>query len=276
LPDKIFISFLYRLKFGIKLNWENPKTFNEKMNWLKLYDRKAEYTTYVDKYKVREFIAKTIGEEYFIPLLGVSNNPDEIDFDNLPNQFVLKCNHDSGGLCICKDKSIFDIEVAKIKIRNSLNYNFYKKRREWPYKNVPRKIIAERYMVDESGYELKDYKVMVFNGKARYIRVYFNRSKNTGLNINWYDLNWNFCDIRMAEPPDRSVRHQKPECLNKMIQLSEIIAKDIPFARVDWYIINNKLYFGEITLYPDSGFGEFEPKKYDYILGNYLTIHSRR
>lgn len=272
LPDKLFCQIKYYHAHKRHLNLSNPQTFNEKLNWLKVYDRKPEYTTYVDKYAVREFVSKIIGEQYLIPLLGVWNTPDEIDFDKLPNQFVLKCNHDSGGLVICKDKSTLNIKEAKQKLWKSLNTDFYLVNREYPYKNVPRKIICEKYMEDESKFELKDYKVMVFNGKARYARVYFNRFKKSGLNINWYDLNWNFCNIRMVEPPDRSVRHKKPKCFKEMIELSENLAKNLTFARIDWYVINQKLYFGEITLYPDGGFGDFEPKEYEDILGNYIEL----
>ena len=274
-PDKPFLSLLYRAKFHKKLNLENPKTFNEKLQWLKLYDRKPEYITYVDKYKVREYIAQTIGKEYLIPLIGVWNNPDEIDFDKLPNQFVLKCNHDSGSFCICKNKANFNIKEAKNKLKKSLFKNFYIKSREWVYKKVPRKIIAEKYIIDETDNELRDYKVMVFNGKAHYVRVCFNRMKKTGLNINWYDLNWNYCNIRLVEPPDKSIKHPKPECLTQMIELSERLAKNIPFARIDWYIVNGKLYFGEITLFPNGGFGDFEPQEYDSILGNLIEIPIR-
>lgn len=195
IPDKLFLSLLYRVKFKKKLDWKNPKTFNEKINWLKLNDRRPEYTVLCDKYKVREYISKTIGEQYLIPSLGVWDHPDEIDFDKLPNQFVLKCNHDSGSICICKNKDNFNIKKAKEKINKSLKFNYYIKSREWPYKDISHKIIAEEYITDGSNSELDDYKVMLFNGKAHYIRVCFNRLKE---NANWYDLNWNFCDIGLV------------------------------------------------------------------------------
>lgn len=271
LPDKFYISLMFHLCLGYRLDLNNPKTFNEKIQWLKLYDRRPEYTTYVDKYAVREYLSKTIGEKYLIPLLGVWDRPEEIDFDKLPEQFVLKCNHNSGsGMCICKNKSELNLDVVRKNLLNGLSEDYYLYNREWAYKNVPKKIIAEEYMVDESRFELKDYKVMCFNGKAKYIRVCFNR--NTDLKINWYDLDWNFCDIRMVEPPDRNVRHPKPECLHEMIELSERLAKNIPFVRIDWYIVNKKLYSGEITLYPDGGFGDTEPMEYDKILGNFISL----
>ena len=173
LSDEEYVKRKYRACFGRKLNLENPQTYNEKLQWLKLYDRKPEYTRMVDKYRVREYIAQTIGEEYLIPLLGVWEDPEDIDFDALPDQFVLKCNHNSGlGMCICKDKSKLDIKKAKRELKKGLKQDYYLTGREWPYKDVPRRIIAEKYMVDESGTELKDFKVLCFAGKAKMIQVH--------------------------------------------------------------------------------------------------------
>ena len=167
MPDKMYIEMLYKVRMGRKLNLDNPQTFNEKLQWLKLYDRKPEYTTMVDKAAVKDYVADKIGSEYIIPTLGVWEHFDDIDFDQLPNQFVLKCNHDSGGLVICKDKASLDMEAAREKIESSLKRNFYYHSREWPYKNVKPCIIAEKYMVDESGTELKDYKFYCFGGDRK-------------------------------------------------------------------------------------------------------------
>ena len=276
LPDKLYLSLLYKTKFGKKIDWQNPKTFNEKLQWLKLYDRRPEYTTYVDKYKVREYVAKTIGEKYLIPLLGVWDSPDDINFDKLPNQFVLKCNHDSGGLCICKDKSIFDIEGAKAILSKSLNFDYYLKFREWTYKDVPRKIIAEKYMVDVSeSLSLRDYKFMCFDGKVKCCFVCSDRNTNNGLHVTFFDINWNVLPFE-RHYPSRKDGLQKPKSYNEMIMLSEKLSKDIPFVRVDFYEINGKVYFGELTFYPGSGFEEFTPYSADEWLGSFLKIQVRR
>ena len=272
IPDKLFLSLKFYQKLGRKIYWNNPKTFNEKLQWLKLYDRRPEYTTYVDKYKVREFIAKTIGEEYLIPLLGVWNNPDEIDFDKLPNQFVLKCNHDSGGLCICKDKSQFNIEEAKNKLRKSLNTDYYLEKREWPYKNVPRKIIAEKYM--EDGLEtlsLRDYKFMCFDGKVKCSFVCSDRRTKEGLHVTFFDLDWNILPFERHYP---AMKNGIPKPLNyeKMIVLAEKLSKGIPFVRVDFYEIKGKIYFGELTFYPGSGFEEFSPLSADKWMGDFIKL----
>ena len=270
LPDKLYLTYLFKKNIGKRINWKNPKTFNEKLQWLKLYDRRPEYSTYVDKYKVREYISKTIGEEYLIPLLGVWDNPDEIDFDKLPNQFVLKCNHDSGGLCICEEKSTFNIEACKEKLRKSLNTNYYMIAREWPYKNVPRKIIAEKYMVDESGYELKDYKIFNFNGEPKFIQVDFDRFVNHYRNL--YTTDWRYIEAKIEFPTNPNRLIPRPNVLEVMLELAKKLSKGIPHVRTDFYCINNKVYFGEMTFYHGSGFEKFEPEKWDYILGNWIKL----
>ena len=276
IPDKLYLSLLYKSKFGRKLDWQNPKTFNEKLQWLKVYDRRPEYTTYVDKYMVRDYIAKTIGEEYLIPLLGVWNSPDEIDFDKLPNQFVLKCNHDSGGLCICKDKANFDIEAAKVKLRESLKKDYYIEGREWPYKNVPRKIIAEKYMVDVSeALSLRDYKFMCFDGKVKCSFVCSDRNTKEGLHVTFFDLDWKVLPFERHYPA-RKEGLPKPKCYEEMIKLAEKLSKDIPFVRVDFYEINGKVYFGELTFYPGSGFEEFSPCSADEWLGSFIKLPQKQ
>lgn len=272
IPDKLYLSLLYKTRLGKKLDWQNPNTLNEKLQWLKLYDRRPEYTIYVDKYKVRDFIAKTIGKEYLIPLLGVWNNPDEIDFDKLPNQFVLKCNHDSGGLCICKDKSNFDIESAKEKLRRSLKKDYYIEGREWPYKNVPRKIIAEKYMVDESEeLSLRDYKFMCFDGKEKCSFVCSDRFTKEGLHVTFFDNDWKVLPFE-RHYPSRKEGLPKPKCYDEMVFFAEKLSKGIPFIRVDFYEINGRVYFGELTFYPGSGFEEFTPRSADEWLGGFIKL----
>lgn len=256
LSDRIYIKLMFRLMMGYSLNLDNPQTFNEKIQWLKLNDRRPEYTTYVDKYAVREYIAKTIGEEYLIPLLGVWNSPDEIDFDKLPNQFVLKCNHDSGGLVICKDKSKLNIKGTKAKLNKCLKRDYYLACREWPYKNVPRKIIAEKYMFDDENkdYGLIDYKFSCFNGYVSDVMVCLDRQLND-TKFYFFDKDWNFLklDKKRKEAPKNL---NKPENIEKMFELSSILSKGFPYVRVDLYNCHGKIYFGELTFYPCSGFDQ--------------------
>ncbi len=270
MDDRKYLEKLYRANFGKELNLEDPQTFNEKLQWLKLYDRKPIYTTMVDKYAVKKYVADKIGEEYIIPTLGVWDKFDDIDFDALPEQFVLKCTHDSGGLAICRDKNTFDIGAARKKINRCLKRNYYWLCREWPYKDVPPRIIAEKYMVDESGYELKDYKFFCFNGRVDYVEVDFNRQIEHKLNP--YDLNWNplnFCD---KSKNDYSANIKKPDRLDDMVKAAELLSEDMKFLRVDMYSIGSAFYVGELTLFPGSGFIDFRPEQVDCILGDKLDL----
>lgn len=271
LPDTLYLKIVYRLSIGKKLNLNNPKTFNEKLQWLKLYDRKPEYTVMVDKFAVREYIADKIGEKYLIPLIGVWDSPDDIDFDSLPDKFVLKCNHNSGfGMCICKDKSKLNIKQVRKELKKGLKQNYYKHGREWPYKNVPRKIIAEKYMTDNSG-ELNDYKIMCFNGKFKCAFTCTDRFSPEGIKVTFYDKDWNVMPFERHYPKSK-IPLPQPENFNKMIELSEILSKEIAFARIDWYEVEGKLYFGEITFFPGSGFEEFSPEIWDTRLGNLIDL----
>jgi len=271
IPDDIFLKLKYKLSMGKKINLDNPQTFNEKLQWLKLYDRNPLYTKLVDKYEVRKYIAQTIGEEYLIPLIGVWDRFEDIDFSQLPNQFVLKCTHDSGGIVICTDKSRIDINAAKKKINKCLKRNYYYYCREWPYKNIKPRIICEKYMADESGTELKDYKLMCFNGKVKCSFVCLNRYSSTGLNVDFYDMNWKPMPFE-RHYPSSGTEISKPKNFDKMVEFAEILSKNIPFVRVDFYETNEKLYFGELTFYPGSGFEEFTPESYDYLLGSWLEL----
>ncbi len=272
LPDKLYLKMRFYLEMGKKIDLKNPQTFNEKLQWLKIYERNPEYTKMVDKYEVRKYIAEKIGEEYLIPLIGVWDKFDDIDFSKLPDQFVLKCTHDSGGLVICRDKSKLDIDKARRKINKCLKRDFFKLTREWPYKNVKPRIIAEKFMSDKSGGEIKDYKIHNFNGKSRFILVCDGRFSKEGITEDFYDAAWNHMSIKRPNAPNKSKRHDKPLTLEKMIELSEIIAKDIPFVRTDFYEIDGKIYFGEITFFPASGLKKFEPNDWDYELGKNIII----
>ena len=270
--DQQYLKMLFPLRTGYKLNLKNPKTFNEKLQWLKLNNRKPEYSIMVCKAEVKTYVANLIGSEYIIPTLGVYNSVDEIDFNKLPNQFVLKCTHDSGGIVVCKDKSKLDIEVAKDKLRKGLKRHYFYQNREWPYKNVPRRIIAEQYMVEEDGGELKDYKIHCFNGEPQIILVCKDRYSATGITEDFFSTEWEHLNLKRPTIPNSKTSIPKPNCLNLMLSLSKKLSKEIPFLRVDFYEINNKVYFGELTFYPASGMAPFDPIEWDYKLGEMLSI----
>lgn len=270
MTDKSFLKLTYKEKMKQQLNIENPQTFNEKLQWLKLYDRKDIYTDIVDKCKVKGYVAEIIGEEYIIPTLGVYNNFNEIDFDKLPNQFVIKCTHDSGGLIIVKDKSKLDIKQTRKKINKCLKRNFYYYGREWPYKNVKPRIIVEKILnLNEGKKELVDYKFWCFNGKPKLCLICTDRQIN--LKETFYDMDWNLLNLKRPNH-DIDETIEKPINFELMKELSQKLSKDISFVRVDFYEVNGRVYFGELTFYPASGFNRFEPEKWDYILGNMLDI----
>ena len=269
IPDALWLKIVFKIKMGHKLDLNNPKTFNEKLQWLKLHDRNPLYTTLVDKYEVRKYIADTIGEEYLIPLLGLWDHFNDIDFDKLPNQFVLKCTHDSGGLIICKDKSKLDIKVAKKIINSCLKRNYYWAFREWPYKNVKPRIIAEKYMVDESGTELKDYKVFCFNGKPKALFVATDRGIHQ-TKFDFFDTNFNHLPFMQHYPNNTEREITKPKGLEKMLVLAEKLTQDFKHCRADFYDINGQVYFGELTFSHFSGFEPFEPEEWDYKFGDWI------
>ncbi len=271
MPDDEYLRMMFQLTMGKPLNLDNPQTFNEKLQWLKLYDRRPEYTMMVDKFKVRSYVADKIGEEYLIPLLGVWDNPDQIDFDKLPNQFVLKCNHDSGGLVICKDKSKLDISKAKKKLWKSLKHDYYLQNREWPYKDVPRKVIAEQYMEDTNISELRDYKFFCFNGVAKCYKIDFDRF--IGHKANYFTPNGEL--MKLGEeicPPDFSKVLPTPANLKTMKELAAKLSETHPFLRADFYDVEGKVYFGELTFYPASGFGKFIYEGNDELLGSWIKL----
>jgi len=267
--DKLYLKILFRYRIGKTLNLKNPKTYNEKIQWLKLYDRDPLYTKLVDKYEVRKFVAKTIGEEYLIPLLGVWDRFEDIDFNQLPNQFVLKCTHDSGGIVICKDKSIFDINKARKKINRSLKRNYYRNTREWAYKNVKPRIIAEKYLVDESGEEVKDYKFMCYHGQPKTLDIISNREIEPKSDM--FDMNFNWIPVKLDYEHSGKV-FQKPIGFEKMIELSKKLSKNLTHVRCDFYHINGKVYFGEMTFYQCSGLEKFRNYEHDVMFGSWIHL----
>ena len=275
LSDERCIKLIFKIRFGKKLNLENPKTFNEKLQWMKLYDRNPFYTDLVDKYAVREFVSKTIGEEYLIPLLGVWDTPDEIDFEALPKQFVLKCNHDSGGLRICKDKTTFDTVEAVAYLKKRQCRDGYLMGREWPYKNVKRKIIAEKYMQDDKTSELRDYKFFAFDGKVKALFVATERYKEGhDVKFDYFDENYNLLPFKQAYASAVTVP-EKPLNFVLMKELAEKLSIGIPQVRVDFYEVNGKVYFGEMTFFHHCGYVPFDPPEWDEIFGDWINLPKR-
>lgn len=271
-PDELYLKMLFPLRTGYKLNLKNPQTFNEKLQWLKLNNRKPEMVKMVDKVDAKEYVANIIGEEYIIPTLGVYNSVDEIDFNKLPNQFVLKCTHDSGGIVICSDKSKLDIEAAKDKLRRGMKVNYYYQNREWPYKQVKPRIIAEQYMVDESGYELKDYKFFCFDGEVKLLFIASDRgSKTEETKFDFFDTEFNHLPFTNGHPNSKK-KIAKPQGFEEMKKIAALLSKGHPHLRVDLYDINGKIYFGELTFYHWSGMTPFEPIEWDYKFGKLITL----
>lgn len=269
MPDEEYLKRMFKAKLGYELDLENPVTFNEKLQWLKLHDRKPIYTTMVDKYSAKSFIASQVGEQYIIPTYGVWDRFEDIEFDLLPDQFVLKTTHDSGGIVVCKDKSSFDYKCAKDKIEKSLNRNYYLLFREWPYKNVKPRIIAEKFLIDSRLNELRDYKFFAFDGVARALYITTNREHDR--RTDFYDMNFRHLEIR-DDDLNAVVPPQKPETFEEMRRIAEILSKDIPELRVDFYEVNGKAYVGELTLYYSGGFVPFEPKEWDKKFGDWVKL----
>lgn len=270
LSDEKFL--IYRgLDRGFNFDLKNPKTFNEKLQWLKLHDRNPLYTKLVDKYEVKNYIKDVLGEEYIIPTIGVYDSFEDINFDELPNEFVIKCTHDSASVIICKDKNNFDLLECKKKIDNAMKRNYYYGGREWPYKNVKPRILIEKYMCDDKLQELRDYKFFAFDGRVEYFKVDFDRFTNHG--ANYYDKNKNLTDIgEVVCPPNFDKKIEFPKTIDKMIELASKLSENIPFVRVDFYDVNGHIYFGEMTFYPASGYGKFIDEKWDDKLGSLIDI----
>lgn len=275
LSDEKYIKKRFKTFMGYDIDLKNPCTFNEKIQWLKLNDRDEKYTMLVDKYKVREYISKSIGEEYLIPLLGVWNSPKDINFELLPEKFVLKCNHDSGGVIICSSKSKKDsryfANISK-KMKAKLKRNYYYYGREWPYKNIEKKIIAEAYMMDSGDNELRDYKFFCFAGYVDSVMVCTERSTGNP-KFYFFDKEWNFKKYDKNTANDKEYLNiKKPENFKKMCEIAAKLSQNIPFVRVDLYECNKKIYFGELTLYPDSGFDDDIFKEADIYFGSLLKL----
>ena len=281
--DELFLRIIYRLEMGHWLDLKNPQTFTEKIQWLKLYDRKPEYTRMVDKITAKEYVSEIIGKEYIIPTLGVWDHFEDIDFSMLPDAFVLKTNHGSGGsdVVICRDKTNFDYLEAKRILERSLKGNCYHKYREWPYKDVKPQIFAEELLAEVKddniqtksvkNSEIFDYKFFCFDGKVKFYKIDFGRFINH--HANYYSVNGEFLDFCEKDfPSSNSTIIEIPPNIDKMINLSEKLSEGFRFLRVDLYNIAGRIYFGELTFYPASGFELFEPAESDKDIGKFLKL----
>lgn len=269
-PDRIYLEHRYKKRMGKKLNLDPPVTYNEKLNWIKLYDRNPRYTKLVDKLAVRDYVKEKIGEEYLVPLLGVWDKVEDIDFDSLPDQFVIKCTHDSESAVICKDKSVFDVKAAKKKLAAAMKINFYYYNREWVYKDIPHRIIAEQYLEDENDKELRDYKIFCFDGVPKAMFIAIDRSIHK-TKFDFYDMDFNHLDFTQHYPnSDRPVH--KPEHFEEMKRLASVLSEGLYQVRVDFYEANGRVYFGELTFFHHGGDTPFVPEKWDYTFGEWLKL----
>ena len=272
IPDEPYIKLKYRWSFGRYPDLKNPLTYNEKVNWLKLHDRKPIYTQMVDKYEVKGIVAKKIGEQYIIPTYGVWESFDQIDFDMLPDQFVLKGTHDGGSIVICKDKKELDKSAIRKKLTAALKENYYWHGREWPYKNVKPRIIAEAYMIDNETEELRDYKFFCFNGVPKALFIATDRQrKGEETKFDFFDMDFNHLNIRNGHE-NAKVTPAKPVCFEEMKSLASVLSKGIPQLRVDFYEVNGKVYFGELTFSHWDAMIPFEPEKWDRIFGDWIEL----
>lgn len=272
MPDKMYLQCIWRDTMGYELDFNHPRTFNEKLQWLKVYNKKPIYTKMVDKATAKEYAALIIGEEYIIPTLGIYKTFDEIDFDKLPNQFVLKSTHDSGGVYICKDKNKIDLEKARSQTEGRFWVNVYNNFREWPYKNVKPRIIAEVYMEDETFHELRDYKFFCFDGVVKALFIASDRMcEREETKFDFFDENFNHLPFTNGHP-NAKVLPQKPVCFDEMKMLASKLSENIPHVRVDFYEVNGKVYFGELTFFHWTGLTPFVPKEWDYRFGSYIKL----
>lgn len=252
--DKLYIKCFYKKHLHKKLNLKNPQTFNEKLQWLKLYDRQPEYTKMADKATMKEYITDILGSGYVIPTIGVYDSVDDVPFERLPEQYVIKCTHDSGSTFICKSKANFDIENVKKELAQKLKTSYFWYSREWPYKNIKPRIIVEEYLCDENGDYPLDYKLFCFNGKMQLFKVDYDRF--TDHKANYYNRNGEFQNFgEYWYKPDETIDLEKPEKFEQMIEIADKLSVGIPFLRVDFYYVYNQIYIGELTFFPAGGAG---------------------
>lgn len=270
ISDKAYLNLFYRTNHGKNMNWETPVTFNEKLQWLKLYDRRPEYVDLTDKLKVRDFVRERIGEEYLVPIYGSWTCAEEIPYDELPEKFVLKCNHDSGSVVICENKSALDKKKAAKKLNKALKYDYYRESREYNYHGIEPRIMAEQYLSNDGNDELTDYKFFCFDGEPKFIQVDTGRFKKHIRNF--YDAEWNFIDVENGCEHDEKCIIEKPEQLEKMLALAKELSAGFPHVRVDFYYSSGRIYFGELTFHHGGGAMAVSPHEYDVLWGSYITL----
>lgn len=270
--DEAFLKRMYKIKMGRILDLDNPVYYTEKLQWLKLYDRRPEYTVMVDKCAAKEYVASKIGKQYIIPTLGIWSDPSEIDFDLLPEKFVIKCNHNSGlGMYICSDKSKINIDKVRRELKKGMSQNYYLTGREWPYKNVKPRIIVEEYMEDSKYKELRDYKFFTFGGVPKVLYITQGRSNGGSTVADFYDMDFNHLPFTIDHDMARIPPH-KPDCFEEMKRLASVLSEGTPQLRVDFYEVDGRVYFGEMTFFHCSGFDSFHPEEWDKIFGDWVTL----
>ena len=269
--DERYLKIQHRLIFRKSLDLDNPVTYNDKLQWLKLYNHRPEYTMMADKVKVKQYVAEKIGGQYVVPLLGVWDRPEDIEWDKLPEKFVLKTNHDGGsyGVVVCKDKESFDRIKAIKRLKASLRRDTFMLGREWPYKNIQRKVLAEQFIEGDERGELPDFKFFCFDGKVK--MLYLTTHTETGLQFDYYDEDFNLLDLQRMYP-NSMAKHEKPHCFELMKELAEKLSEGIPHVRVDFFEAGGKVYFSEFTFFPSGGWAVFRPEEYDYKLGQCLHL----
>lgn len=278
-PDEPYLKMLYRIRTGRKLNLHPPVTLNEKLQFLKIHGYRPEFRTMADKAEAKKYVASRIGEEYIIPQLGLWDRAEDIDFDSLPDQFVLKCTHDSGSCIICTDKASFDRAAAVRSLSKAVKRNFYNSKREWGYKGLKGRILAEKYMEDHlvegapTGEPLTDYKFFCFNGVPRIVfTVEGGHGSEDDIVRRMYDPDWKLIPVGIRGKRPVTTPQERPAQLDEMLKLARVLSEGIPFLRVDFYIINERIYFGELTFFHMSGCETFDPPEYDRIFGDYLDL----
>ena len=273
IPTKPYLKMVYKIKTGKKLNLKNPVGFNEKLNWLKVNDIRSEYTDLVDKIRVRDYVESKLGRDICFPLLGQWDRYEDIDFSSLPEQFVLKCNHDSGSVRIIKNKEEIDHGEMSRFFKSRLKINPFAIGREYPYKNVKPKIMAEPYMVPEGAEDIEDYKFFCFNGKPEIMFVATERSLDC--KFDFFDMEFNHLDIVNIHPQSGK-EIAKPKMFDEMKEIAEVLSKGKAFVRIDLYEIGGKIYFGEFTFFHGGGFWLFAPKEWEKRLGDWINIENLR
>jgi hypothetical protein len=277
LPDEAFIRKQFRIRLGREPDLEDPKTFNEKLQWLKLHDRRPEYTALVDKYAVKSIVAERIGEEHIVPTIGCYSDPEEIPFDSLPEKYVLKCTHNSGtGTILCRDNKKLDRRATVRELKRGLAEDYYLKVREWPYKGVPHRIVCERFLENDGSSDMPDYKLHCFYGEPKFILVCRDRFSKTGMTEDFFTPDWEHIPVSRPAHPNASVQIERPPMLDEMMSIARELSRDIPFVRVDLYVAGGRIYFGEMTFFPSSGAAPFVPEEYDRVFGDMLDLSPLR